>query len=512
MTKKSPVLIGGVALAGLLLTGCTGFDDPGGNGGADRDASVTIALAAEPVSLDPCDSQDALNATVLRGNITESLTRIDADSGDVVAGLATEWEQIDDRTWLFELREGVQFHDGETFDAEAAALAIQRVQNPDLSCQNFDELPYELSTDIVDDHTLEVTSAEADPILPLRLTWVDVGSPAADPDTKTLEPVGTGPFVFVSRTQGESVVVERNEEYWGEPAQVERATYVFRVEPAVRAGMVSTGEADLAVPISVQEATDDDRTRPYNDNRVFFLRTHTDRAPFDDIRVRQAVAYAIDKDTIVGALMANAGTPYDQMIAPTVNAYLDDYTGPSYDPDQARALIAEAQSDGVAVDTEFDLVTRPDMFPGSDEVIQAIAQNLQDVGLTVNVLSLDTEAWLQLLRAPFPPDQKPTIVAASHDNITGDASFSFNSYVASTGPNSTIRNDEIDRLLSQAGSSTGEQRADLYQQAANVLYEDVAAIIPIAEQNKLVLLGDRVEYEPNGLTGVELRLSDIQLN
>lgn len=509
MTKKSLAALGGVTATLIMLAGCSGFAD--GGGGGDQ-ASVTIALAAEPVSLDPCDSQDALNATVLRGNITESITRIDPHTGDIIAGLAESWEQVDERTWTFHFRQGVTFHDGQAFTADAAALAIQRIKNPELSCQNFDELPYELETTVIDELTLEVVSAEADPILPLRMTWVDVGSPSADPDAKTLEPIGTGPYAFISRVQGESVVVERYDGYWGAAPEVERATYVFRVEPAVRAGMVTAGEADLAVPISVQEATDDDRTRPYNDNRVFFLRTQTDRAPFNDIRVRQAVAAAINKEAIVGTLMENAGTPYDQMIAPTVNAYLEDYRGPAYDPDAARVLIEAAAADGVAVGTEFDLVTRPDMFPGSDEVIQAIAQNLEDVGLSVNILSLDTDAWLQLLRAPFPPDQKPTIVAASHDNITGDASFSFNSYVLSTGPNSTIRSTEIDELLLQAGRSTGDERAALYQEAARTLYEDVAAIIPIAEQNKLILLGERVEYEPNGLTGVELRLHEISLN
>ena len=509
MTPKSSTAWGSAAIAVALLAGCSGFE---GSEPAAEDTSVTIALAAEPVSLDPCDSQDALNATVLRGNITESITRIDAESGDIVAGLAETWEQVDETTWIFHLREGVSFHDGEAFTAEAAALAIQRVQNPDLSCQNFDELPYELATNIVDEFTLEVISSEPDPILPLRMTWVDVGSPAADPDAKTLEPAGTGPYAFVSRVQGEEIVVERNDDYWGDAPQVEEARYVFRVEPAVRAGMVTAGEADLAVPISVQEGTEDDRTRPYNDNRVFFLRTHTDRAPFDDIRVRQAVAMAIDKDSIVGTLMENSGTPYDQMISSTVNGYLDDYAGLEHDPDAARALLDDAAVDGVAIDTEFDLVTRPDMFPGSDEVIQAIAQNLEDVGLSVNILSLDTDAWLQLLRAPFPPEQKPTIVAASHDNITGDASFTFNSYVLSTGPNSTIRSSEIDELLAQADRASDGERASFYQDAARVLYEDVAAIIPIAEQNKLILLSDRVEYAPNGLTGIELRLSEISLN
>jgi len=517
MITKSIIIAGSVSALMVLTAGCSGNGntdaDAPASVGTDGNRDITIALAVEPVSLDPCDSQDATNAQVMRGNIIESVTRIDPLSGDVVPGLAESWEALDDRSWRLQLRQGVTFHDGEEFNAEAVAAAIARIQDPDLNCQNFDELPYPLETTVVDEHTLELVSAEADPILPLRLSWVDVGSPAATPaGEKVQEPVGTGPYRFVERNRGQSMTIERFNDYWGEAGDIERATFVYRSEPVVRAGMVTSGEADIAVPISAESATDDDRTRQYNDNRVFFLRTQTDRAPFEDPRAREAVQLAIDKESIVGSLMERIGEPTDQMVAPTVNAYIEGYEGPAYDPEAAQKLLEDVAADGFAVDVEFDLVTRPDMFPGSDEVIQAIGQNLKDVGFNVNIVSLDTEAWLQLLRAPFPPDQKPTIVAASHDNITGDASFTFNSYVSSEGPNSTVRNEEIDALLAEAGTAQGERRAELYQEASRVLYEEVHAIIPVAEQSKLLLLGDGVEYEPNGLTGIELRLNEIQLN
>lgn len=503
-----------IGAAALLSTAaCSGFEDPDatpGEGSPEGTAEgIVIALAAEPVSLDPCDSQDSANAVVLRGNITESITRLDAESGEVIPGLAESWEEVEDDTWRFTLRPDVTFHDGEALTPEVVAAAIERVQDVELGCQNFEQLPYPLETTVIDEQTLEVVSTEPDPILPLRLSWVDVGTPAMAEDSKTPEPIGTGPYRFIDRVQGESVTVEAFPDYWGDAPDVPAATYVYRTEPSVRAGMVTAGEADLAVPISVTEATDDDRTREYSDNRVFFLRSHTDRAPFDDPRVRHAAHLAIDKDTIVEALMDRSGVPYDQLIAPTVNAYIPDYEGPTFDPEEARRLLDEAAADGVQVDTAFDLITRPDLFPGSDEVIQAIHQNLTDVGFDVGIQSLDTDAWLQLLRAPFPEDQTPTLLASSHDNITGDASFTYSRYVDSAGPNSTIDDEQIDELLSAAGNASGEERAQLYQEASERLYTEVGAIIPIAEQTNLLLLGDGVEYEPNGLTGVEMRLSEI---
>ena len=498
---------GAAALAVLttiaVLSGCAS-DAP-----STQSRDLTIVLAVEPVSLDPCDTQDAANAVVLRSNVTESLTRIDPATGEVVPVLAESWEQKDDTTWTFHIREGVTFQDGTALDADAVVASISRVIDPELNCQNLDQFPNALTVTAVDPLTVDITSAAADSILPLRISYADISAPSTPADAKTSEPIGTGPYSFESREQGTSVKLVRYEDYWGDAPEATSVTYVYRAEPSVRAGMATTGEASIATAISVQDATDDDRTREYNDNRVFFLRTPTDRAPFDDIRVRQAAQLAIDKATIVGALMERSGVPADQIVVSTVNGYVDGYEAPEFDLDEAKALLAEAKADGVAVDTEFDLVTRPDLFPGADEVIQAIHQNLQDAGFNVSILSLDTDAWLTLLRAPFPADQKPNIIAISHDNVSGDASFTFPKYIGGEGANSTIKNSEIDELLAEAELAVGDERASLYAEAARVEYEEVGAYIPIALQSKLIMLAAGIEYQPTGLSGVELRISDI---
>jgi peptide/nickel transport system substrate-binding protein len=502
-TKTSRGIAALAVLPFVLLAACSG------QGGPPADGKLTIAVAVEPVSLDPCDTQDAANAVVLRTNVTEALTRIDPDTGAVAPFLAESWQQVDERTWRFSLRSGVRFHDGTPFDATAAATSINRVVDPELNCQNLDQFPYPITATAVDATTLEVVSESPDSILPLRISYADIGAPATPAAEKTSAPIGTGPYRFAERVQGQSVTLTRNDDYWGTPGQATGVSYVYREEPSVRAGMARTGEASIAVPVSVQDATDDDRTRSYSDNRVFFLRTSTEKAPFTDVRVRRAAQLAIDKQTIVSTLMERTGEPADQIVAATVNGYVDGYTGVGHDPDEARRLLAEAAADGVDVRAPFDLVTRPDLFPGSDEVMQYIHQNLQAVGFTVDILSLDTDAWLQLLRSPFPPDQKANIIAISHDNISGDASFSFPKYMASDGSNSTIRNTEIDTLLAEAEQAVGDERAARYQQAARLEYEQVNAFLPIALQSKMLMLGPGIEYTPNSLTGVELTVADI---
>ncbi|MFD1715236.1 ABC transporter substrate-binding protein [Amnibacterium flavum] len=498
-----------VTSATALLAGCAGGD---ASGSEAQDRSLRIVLATEPVSLDPCDTQDAANAQILRANVLESLTRIDAQTGEVVPLLAEEWEASDDnKTWTFTLKEGVTFHDGAVFDAEAAATAVNRVLNTDIGCGNgtTDQFPYPVTTTVIDENTLQLTSEQPDGIFPLRMTYIDLASPNTPTDAKTDDPIGTGPFELGEVVSGESITLTPFADYWGEAPEATEVTYLYRTEPTVRASMITTGEADLAVPISAADATDDGLTKEYSDNRVFFLRTQTNKPPFNDPRVREAVHYAIDRETIVGALMERSGLPYDQLVAPTVNAYLEGYEGPGFDPDKATELLDEAAADGVAVDTTIELVTRPDLFPGSDEVMQSIAQNLTDVGFSVQLRSLDTDAWLQLLRKPFPPEQVPNIIAISHDNISGDASFTFPKYVASTGTNSTLENSEIDALIAEAETKSGDERAELYQEASKLLYDEEFTLVPIALQTKLLRLAPGIDYEPNGLTGVELRISDI---
>jgi peptide/nickel transport system substrate-binding protein len=497
-----------LALAGASA-GCTQGTDTGGAEGR----ALRVVLASEPVSLDPCDAgTDAANAQVLRANVLEALTRIDADTGEVVPLLADSWEASDDsREWTFHLKEGVTFHDGATFDADAAATSLGRTLQSDIGCQvgTTDQFPYPLTIEVVDESTLKITSAEPDGIFPLRLTYADIASPNTPADAKTEDPIGTGPFEVAEVVQGESIALDQFEDYWGEAPEVTKVTYFYRAEPTVRASMIAAGEADIAVPIAVGDATDDDRTREYSDNRVFFLRTQTNKAPFNDARVREAVHYAIDRETIVGALMERSGKPYDQIVAPTVNAYIDGFEGPSFDPEHAKELIAAAAADGVDVGATVEFVTRPDLFPGSDEVMQAIAQNLEDVGFAIEFRSLDTDAWLQLLRKPFPPEQPANILGISHDNISGDASFTYPKYVASTGNNSTLEDSEIDALIAEAETKSGDERAELYQEASRLLYEENFALIPIALQTKLIRLAPGVEYQPNGLTGVELRISEV---
>ena len=484
------------------------------------DPAITVALAVEPNSLDACDTQPADNANVSRGNIYQSLTHVNPDDGTVEPLLSHSWEQVEELVWEFELEPNVLFHNGTTLDAETAAANIMRTQagfeinGKPTACQNSGQLPDPVTAKAIDELTLQVTTSRPDPILPLRLSYIDIGGlETQQTAAKTTQPVGTGPYRFVERVQGQHIKLTRFEDYWREVPQIKNVTYVYRAEPSVRAGMVTAGEAHLATAISAQHATDDGRTVSYKDNRVVLTRLMPDKEPFVDPRVRRAVSKAIDRDTIVSVLMGRTGNPWYQMLGPQVNGYIPDFdpTPLSYDKAEARALVEAARADGHDTGAEFLIVTRPDLFPGSGEAVQAIGQALQQIGLNPRILSLENTAWLGYLRAPFPDEQPATMMMISHDNTSGDASFSFPKYITCEGRLSSTCNPGIDRYVAEADVSQGQERARLFQEAAELLYLEETTMFGIAEQVRLMMLGENVQYTPNPLTGIEILIADVTI-
>ncbi|MGQ4404716.1 ABC transporter substrate-binding protein [Streptomyces hayashii] len=508
--RQSIVLAVGAATAGMLAAACS----PGGSqaGGGKNPDTLTIAMAADPTSVEPCDSQAANGIGTLRGNVTESLTDVDPRTGKVQALLARSWRQDNPTTWTFKLRSGVKFQDGTPFDAAAAVFNIKRTMQPRLGCLNLSNIPEPFTARAVDDTTLQVVTKAPDPILPLRIAWIDMVSTRSPMASKTSQPVGTGPYSFVRYTPGASLEFKKFDGYWGSKPQARAVKYVFRSEASVRAATAKTGEADIAVPIAPQDATSGDRTRTFTESRVFMLRLDTDQAPLDDVDVRRAIGYAVDKKKIVGSLMNRIGKPTDQMVTTTVNGHITGYKGPAYDPDKAKALIKKARDAGVDTGKQIELIARNTLFPGSGDVMEAIVQNLEDAGLNVKAVEIDDNAYKERLRVTSDSGQPPAILAVTHDNALGDAAFSFPKYMSSSGPVSTIDDPRMDSLLQRASVASGQERASLYQQAARRAYEDEAAIVPIAEQFGLLLLNRGVEYQPNGLTGIELPAAQVKLS
>jgi peptide/nickel transport system substrate-binding protein len=500
-----------LAFAGLAFAGVGALALPAW-AAPDNSRSIVIAYSSEPATLDPCDFESN-QPLILKNNVVQSLTDLDPSTGAVTPVLATAWTRKGPTTWEFKLRHGVTYSDGTPFNATAAVFGINRDLNTsDITCTDQSKVGEKLTPTAIDDDTIQIVTDKPAPILPRELAFVDLPSPkATPPHAKTANPIGTGPYVFDKWEPGQYLAVHRRADYWGPMPDVESAKVVYRREPSVLANMVKTGEADLGLPVLEQYATTNDRTRRYPQNSTFYLRLSVQSPPFNDLRVRQAVDYAIDRKTIVEALMGRTALPSEQVVAETVNAYMPQYKGPGFDPARAKQLLAEAKQAGVPVDAHINFVGMTNQFSGSDEVLQAVTQDLQNVGFNVTLQVVDIGAWSKVLFKPFPPNQPPTILSVKNRNVTGDASSTFTSYIDAAGCCSTANNPTMNALIDAARQiDDPAARGAAWQKAALEEYTTDLSLIPVAELYQLLMLSPRIDYQPTGQTEVmQLPLRDI---
>lgn len=481
-------------------------------GGAALAQDVTIVLPEQPANLEPCRSIRSDIGRVINMNITETLTIIQPDTGEVTPHLATEWEQVDDTTWRFKIREGVEFQDGAPLNAEAVVNSINRLMNPDLTCDSRSKFgDVELTPEAVDEYTVEIKSDIPMPIMPTLAGTIQVVSPNMPFDEEVNEPVGTGPYTL-SEADNEHIVLQRDDGYWGEQPAVETATYLWRNESAIRAAMVETGEADLTPTIAVQDATNPDTDFAYLNSETTRMRIDMSIPPLDDERVRRALNLAIDWEGMGEALFGPDVLRATQMVVPGVRGHNSDIEPYAYDPEQASALIEEAKADGVPVDTEITLIGRNGFFPNSSESLEAMQALWSEIGLNIAIEELEAADWVRYLDKPFPEGRGPTLFQQQHDNNTGDAGFTVPVMYHSEGQYSTVANEDLDVIIEDAMAATGDERGELFQQAFAKVYEDIIGDVTMYHMIGYVRVGDRLDWQPDLKTNSEIRLADIKFN
>lgn len=475
-----------------------------------QDADVTIVLGEEPDLVEPCMATRSNIGRIVLGNINETLTELDVrgDEG-VKPRLAESWEMVDDDTWRFNLREGVSFSDGSAFDAEDVKHSFERAQSDQITCEI--SRYYEgitITPEVVDEHTIDFTTDPAQPILPLLLSLLTI-VPSETPVEFTREPVGTGPYVLSNWEPGQSITLERRDDYWGEQPEVTRANYVFRTDPSVRAAMVETGEADIAPSISAIDATTD-MDHAYPNSETTYLRIDHSVAPLDDKRVREALNLGIDREAFVGSILAEGTEVATAINVPTTLGWNPDTKAWPYDPERAKALLEEAKADGVPVDAEILLVGRTANFPGATETFEAIQSMLSEVGFNINLQMVEVAEHEQYYSKPYVEDQ-PILVGAQHDNSRGDPVFSMFFKYHSEGRQSGIADEKADDLIDRATAATGEERTALWSEVFGYLHDEVIADVLLFHMVGHARVGSDVDFTPTIATNSQLRLAEIGL-
>lgn len=450
--------------------------------------SIVISLPEEPLTLENWNSFSANGHPVLR-NVMEALCNRDAETNELIPELALSWERTGETTWQFVLREGVTFHNGEEFNAEVAAFGLNYTWDPENAFEIRAIVGPDLTATAVDDYTLEVTTQEPDPILPTRLYFSPIPSMTQiqeDPESAKDNPIGTGPYTFVEWLKGQHVRLTAYPDWWGRSASdaagtvsIENAEFQFRQESTVRAAQISTGEAHLTHSLAPEDCEAVPVCVPALSTETDMLRLDTTHVAMRDLRVRQAIAYAIPVQAIAEEIFV--GEPAAQIYGPMALGFNEDLEPYPYDLEKAASLIEEAKADGVPVDAPLTIVTTGSA-PNSTELVQFVAEQLNQIGLNASSQVMDAAQYRPQVFGLSPhdvPEDRGWIVLIGHGNELMDASATTSNYFScAPDSNSTYCNEEIERLTAEASTLEGEARDEAYQEIGALLYDDIP-VIPI---------------------------------
>jgi peptide/nickel transport system substrate-binding protein len=473
---------------------------------------IKVVLAEEADLLEPCMATRSNIGRIIMEKVSETLTELDVRGGTgVQPRLAEKWEQNADGSWRFHLRQGVKFSDGTGFDAKDVKHSFDRIMSDKNTCESrryFGGMT--VTPTVVDDYTVDFKVDPVQPILPLLLTLVTI-VPEETPLEFVREPVGTGPFKLTNWTPGQEIVLSSRDDYWGAKPEVTEATYLFRADPAVRAAMVQAGEADLSPSISQLDATNPATDFSYLDSETVYLRVDQNIEPLNDIRVRRALNLAIDRQAFLGTLVPDSAILATAIVPPPTLGWNKDVKVPAYDPDAAKKLIEEAKADGVKVDTPITIIARSANFPNVTEIMEAIQQQLQEVGLKVELKMVEVAEHEQYYSKPFAEGRGPQLVAAMHDNSKGDPSFSMFFKYATDGTQSGFSDPKVDDLIKRASAAVGDERAKLWSELIAYLHDDVVADVLLFHMVGFSRVSERLDFKPTMATNSMLQLSEIKI-
>ncbi|WP_281983772.1 ABC transporter substrate-binding protein [Thalassorhabdomicrobium marinisediminis] len=366
-------------------------------GMATAQTDITVAIQLEPPNLDPTGGAAQAIDSVLYANVFEGLTRFMAD-GSVVPGLAESWDISEDGlTYTFHLREGVTFHDGTAMDAEDVKFSLDRARAEDSTNAQKGLFTDIAEVTVIDPQTVEVTLAQQNGNFLFNMAWGDAVIVALESiDTIASNPVGTGAFAFADWVQGDRIELTRNPDYWGTAPALETATFRFISDPTAAFAAVMAEDVDAFVgfpaPENLPQFEADPRFQVLigNTEGETILSINNKQEPFDNPLVREAIAHAIDRDALIDGAMFGYGTPIGTHFAPHNPDYVDLLDNSPYDPDRARALLAEAgYGDGFSTTLKLP---PPSYARRGGEIIAA---QLRDIGIDAEISNLEWAQWIE---------------------------------------------------------------------------------------------------------------------
>lgn len=504
MMKLRNMLIGATALAAVAMPAFAG-------------GTLTIAQRQDPQNWDPVDTF-ILAWGGIASNIYDGLVRRD-ESLELQPGLAESWEVLDEgMRFRFNLREGVMFHNGEPFNAEAVKYTFDRLlgeqgaQGPQQS--NYTTID---RVEIVDEKTIDMFMAQPDPAILTKLSGY--GAMIVPPDYIEemgedhfdLNPVGTGPFKFVSYSQGVRFELEANPDYFEGAPELDGLIVRFIQEDSTRLAELQSGSVDILNNVAYSaiptvEADDDLAIVSVPGPTIYSLALKTaEPALTADVRVRRALNMAIDKQALIDAFLGGRGTPISQLQGEMSFGYAPDLEQYPYDPEQARALMEEA---GVEPGSRMTI----DYRSGNstfNEVVQAMSGFFSVVGLDVGLNPMEDAVFLNEI---VPQGRTNEMFQFNWGGWTFDFdNTAYLSYRDGEKWNPYGTSEEMNRLLEeQRETSDTEEREAILQDIARLAHEE-AYHIPLYVEDQIYAVSNRVKnFTP--APDIRLRLVDVSID
>lgn len=466
----------------LLATGCGAKTDaPASGTDTPKEVKDTIVIAqgADAKSLDPYGTTDSPAGRVANCIFDTLVTR--DDEGNVSPCLAESWEIVDDTTYIFHLRKGVKFHNGEEFKASDVAFSFSKIAESPHAESIRATIDFEKSK-VIDDYTFEMKMTE--PFGPILnhlghnvMSIVNEKAYTEAGDKVGQNPVGTGPYKFVSWATGDRIDLVANEDYWGNTPKVKNVVFRNIPESSSRSIEVETGGIDISIDAQASElerleANPAVKVFRRQASRIDFLCFNCSKPPFDNAKVRQAINMAINKDAIFKVVYQGVGTIASAPMSSVVWAYNDKLAPHEYDVEKAKSLLAEAgYQNGLEITIACD---QNQQRLDTAEMAQA---QLAEIGVKVNIETLERGAFIDKVIAGT-----LEMFGLGWTSDTGDPDYalyaSFHSSMHGAGGNmSFYTNDKVDELLEIGRTSTdAEVRKKAYLEAQEIIWEEVPCV------------------------------------
>ena len=472
--SRRAFLVGSLSAVALAAAGCsTGEGVDIDNTSSAAAGALVAAISGEPDKLDP-NSTTSYNSFQVLENVFDTL--VEPDESLVMQGaLAEKWETSDDQlTWTFTLREGVTWHDGADFTAEDVVYTYRRIIDKELSSS----WRFSAISDIKapDAKTVVITVKSASPNLLANLGGFKgvaiVQQANVDSGAINTKPIGTGPFKLDSYTQGDTVKLSANPDYWGGAPKLSGITFRFISEASTALAALKANEiqwTDVVPPQQVEMLGKDSAVKlgKVGSNDYWYLALNEAKAPWKDVRVRQAIAYAIDREAIIQATQYGNAT-LNQLAIPASSDFYTEYAPFTKDVAKAKALMADA---GVS-QAEMTFLATSD-YPETVTVAQLLADQLGELGIKVTVNTVDFATWLdEQGKGNF-----DLLMMGWLGNIDPD-DFYYSQHVTNGGNNyQKYSNTTVDDLLNQGRTETDQaKRKQIYADAAKIIADECSYI------------------------------------